>query len=174
MAIGIGAAAAPAHASTAPAKQVGYAITQTNPTTYITPLDTAIPAAPLIAAWRICTRSTPTRCATGKGAGEQFQMQASGYSTFNRISAPYGVMFKTPNGLCPHAKDGANGWVVLGDVGCDPNNQSYQWFITTDNPNRLLNPLYDRYLGVLFNNQDGARTTTQPGTGAFYLGEFGS
>lgn len=163
-----------ASASNAAPKQVPYVVQQVNPTTYVSPVVKAVKVSPLIAAYKICTRSGTSRCMTGEGVGYQFQMQASGYSTFSQNAGDFGYVYKTPNGLCPQAKDGANYWVVMGETACGTSNVSYEWDPTSDSPSRLVNQAYGRYLGVLFNNQDGAKTTTQPATGAYYLGPFGS
>lgn len=176
--VALGALAMPtmASASSSQPSGTGYTITQVNPTTYIGPVVKAMKVSPLIAAWKICTRSGTQRCMASQGVGQQFRMHdaATGYSTFSDLGGTFGDVFETPGGLCPHAADGANSYVVTGETACSTNNQAYQWFVTNDSPNRLLNPLYNRYLAVLFNDQNGARTTTQPGTGAFYLGRFGS
>lgn len=165
-------AAAPAMASTgshSAARQAGLVVQQVNPTNLTKPVSKMIPAILRRAApYKICNNSGPGRCMTAKGDGFQFQMQLSGYSTFSAVVGPDGSLFETPNSLCPHAKDGANGWAVIGDSVCTSTNKSDEWVVG----NRLQNASYGRYLAVLFNNQDGAKTTTQPGTGAWYLGLY--
>jgi hypothetical protein len=161
-----------ASASSSAPEQAPFVVQQVNPTTYIAPVSNTVKVSPLIAPIKICTRSGTVRCATGKGIGYQFQMQVSGYSTFNEILGTQGDVYETPNGLCPQAKDAANGYIVIGNNGCSDTNTSYEWASTSNG--RLENPTYSRYLGVLFNNQDGAKTTTQPSTGAYYLQPYAS
>jgi hypothetical protein len=149
-----------------------YAITQVNQTTFIKPLSKTLSKAPLIGAYKICTRSGTSRCMTGEGVGEQFQMFQSNYSTFNRSSDQFGYTYTTPNDLCVHGT--TSNTVIGSNTACGFSNSASQWDPDSSSPPRLVNTAYGGYLGVLFNNQDGARTTLQPGTGAFYLSQYGS
>lgn len=173
--LGLGAGAAGAVpvasasvAAPAVAAGSGAAVIRVNPVNLTKPYAATVSKAPLAGAYKICTNSGTLRCMTGQGNGFQFQMQQSGYSTFSAVVGPDGSLFETPNSLCPQAKDAANGWVVIGNSVCTSTNKSDEWVVS----NRLKNASYGRYLAVLFNNQDGAKTTTQPGTGAYYLGLY--
>jgi hypothetical protein len=160
---------AAANASSSTPKQMPFVIQQVNPTTFISPVSTTVQVRPFIAPYKICNNSGPGRCMTAKGNGFQFQMQLSGYSTFSAVVGPDGSLFETPNSLCPQAKDAANGWAVIGNSVCTSTNKSDEWVVGS----RLQSAAYSgRYLAVLFNNQDGAKTTAQLGTGAWYLGLY--
>lgn len=141
-----------------------------HPVTFINPVESGAAEAPLVGAYKLCVRSNISTCVTSEGLGNQMQIWATGYSTWNQSNGNFGVIWKNSNNYCVH---GTTGNIVIASTSCGATNSASQWDATGDSPPRYINAAYGGYLGADVGSP-GWGVELEPGVGAAYIGRYAS